>query len=223
MNTQIETLNTQGFAWFRGALSSADLSEIESLCEFGERPGHRPDFSSELKSQFSHGSLVGDISRRLLPGANPVRLVAFNKSEDSNWSVPWHQDRVIAVQERHELPDYQNWTRKDGYWHVEAPEGLLTEMIFARVHFDDSQLTNGAMELAAGTHKLGKVTAARAKSMVEGYPVEVCSAEPGDVLFVKALTLHRSKLAKVMSKRRALRVDFAAFDLPHTLRWAMQS
>jgi len=30
----------------------------------------------------------------------PVRVLTFDKSLGSNWSVPWHQDRTIAVRQR---------------------------------------------------------------------------------------------------------------------------
>ena len=34
------------------------------------------------------------------PNARPVRVIAFNKTEGNNWTLPWHQDRVVALRER---------------------------------------------------------------------------------------------------------------------------
>lgn len=76
------------------------------------------------------------------------------------------------------------------------------------------------MELAVGSHHLGGVAASDAKFEAEACPTEVCEAEPGDVLFVSGLTLHRSKVARIESERRALRVDYSAAELPDPLQWA---
>lgn len=223
MATASETLSDQGFVWFRQALSSEHLAEIESHCAFGKRPGRRLDDVPALLSLLSDRSAMGELIGAALPNAKPVRLVSFNKSQDANWAVPWHQDRVLAVREKHELPGYQNWTRQGDYWHVEPPEAVLREMIFARIHFDAATQENGAMELASGTHRFGRVAAEHAQSVAEKKPADVCEAAPGDVLLVKALTLHRSRSASKVSQRRALRVDYAAFDLPAPLRWAIGS
>ena len=171
----------------------------------------------------SIGSTLGDLSQKLISGAMPVRLVAFNKSEDSNWSVPWHQDRVIAVENKHKLKSFQNWTKQGSYWHAEPPERLLQEMMFARIHFDRADEGNGAMELSVGSHRLGKVAAHHAKEEAERRSIEVCHASRGDVLFVKALTLHRSGRARDVSRRRALRIDYAASTLPPPLKWAIRT
>ncbi|MEM7460068.1 MAG: phytanoyl-CoA dioxygenase family protein [Pseudomonadota bacterium] len=221
MSTASETLSDQGFVWFREALSSDHLAEIESYCAFGKRPGRRLSDDPALLSLLSERSAMGELIGAALPHAKPVRLVSFNKSQNANWAVPWHQDRVLAVREKHELPGYQNWTRQGDYWHVEPPEAVLQEMIFARIHFDAATHENGVMELASGTHKLGKVAAEQARSVAEMKPADVCEAAPGDVLLVKALTLHRSRSASKASQRRALRVDYAAFDLPAPLQWAI--
>lgn len=44
------------------------------------------------------------------PNLRPTRVVTFDKSETANWGVPWHQDRVIAVQERHDVDGFENWS-----------------------------------------------------------------------------------------------------------------
>jgi ectoine hydroxylase-related dioxygenase (phytanoyl-CoA dioxygenase family) len=152
----------------------------------------------------------------------PVRIVAFNKSPTSNWAVAWHQDRVIAVDERCDEPGYTNWVMKDDVWHCEPPIELLHKLVFVRVHFDACDETNGAMEIAVGSHRMGLVDARRAKEVAEAHQMEVCRAAPGDVLLVKALTLHRSGSSVVQVNRRALRVDYARRrDLAARLNWSL--
>jgi Phytanoyl-CoA dioxygenase (PhyH) len=164
---------------------------------------------------------VNRLARMLLPGAIPVRVVAFNKSETENWALPWHQDRVIAVKERVEVPGYSNWTRKAGVWHVEPPIELLERMIFARVHLDAATPDNGALELALGTHALGRVADADVARRVtdNGQDPELCLANRGDILFAAALTLHRSRASRSAAARRAARIDYSADSLPAPLEW----
>ena len=76
--------------------------------------------------------------RQLDPDVVPVRTVSFNKSQRANWGVPWHQDRVIAVNDKVETEGYRNWTKKSGTWHCEPPLSVLENMLFVRVHLDDT-------------------------------------------------------------------------------------
>ncbi|MCA2011440.1 phytanoyl-CoA dioxygenase family protein [Cereibacter sphaeroides] len=109
---------------------------------------------------------------------------------------------------------------KSGIWHCEPPESILDEMLFVRVHLADTDQTNGAMEIAVGSHAEGVVEFARANTAASSYPIELCSAKRGDVLILKMLTLHASKPAKVKSGRRVLRIDFSPSHLPSPLAWS---
>lgn len=216
-----EQLEESGIVWFRRALDKAQLASIERHLAFGARPGFRPQVTPELIALLGKDSALGALSEQVLPHAKPVRVVAFNKTPQSNWAVPWHQDRVIAVREKHEVAGFENWSHRDGYWHVEPPASLLDAMIFARVCFDRSSAENGAMQLAVATHAQGRVADSRVGRVSDAGEIHHCEAEPGDVLFVKALTLHRSASATTATQRRALRVDYSAEELPHPLRWAL--
>ena len=44
-----------------------------------------------------------------------VKATLFDKTPDTNWRVRWHQDRVLAVKERLEVPGF-------GPWSVRTPE-----------------------------------------------------------------------------------------------------
>lgn len=211
------TLQSEGRVWFRKALGDAELDALDRVGALGERPGLRLDLASAGNAL----APVNALAVRLIDGARPVRLVAFNKSEATNWSLPWHQDRVIAVRRREDVPGYDNWTRKSGVWHVEPPIALLERMVFARVHLDAATEQNGCMEAALGSHALGRVADAEADvvAMRGDMRRELCVAERGDVLFVKALTLHRSQASQVTENRRALRIDYAAEQLPSPLEW----
>ncbi|MBK6705285.1 MAG: phytanoyl-CoA dioxygenase family protein [Caulobacteraceae bacterium] len=166
------------------------------------------------------GAELDELAASLLPGARPVRIIAFNKTEANNWTLPWHQDRVVALRERAETPGFTNWTNKAGIWHAEPPIELLERILFARIHLDPADSDNGCLQLALGTHARGKIASADADALAQSVSIEDCVAERGDVLFAKALILHRSSPSRTSAGRRAIRIDYCAEPLPPSLEWA---
>lgn len=220
MRSDAPTLEREGRVWARGALGEASLALFERTARVKKSPGLRLDRNDDLSEVIGESSGLTQLARKFLPGAFPVRVLVFNKSSDVNWGVPWHQDRVIAVREKHRVGGFRTWTKKAGIWHVEPPIDILKEMVFARVHLDDTDERNGCLELALGTHTHGRVSAETASDVAQSAPIEVCRARRGDVLVVKALTLHRSRPSQQDSDRRTLRIDYSAKRLPEPLQWA---
>jgi hypothetical protein len=217
--SNLSALELEGRLWFRGALSEAELVALDRECAIGG-PGARLGWNKEI----AHALVSVDaLARRLLPGARPVRLVAFDKNEDANWGLPWHQDRVIPLRDRFDVSGFSNWTRKSGIWHAEPPIALLGRVIFARVHLDPPTKENGCLELALGSHARGKILEESIASVATNSIGEVCEAGRGDVLFAKALVLHRSQPSRTQSSRRALRIDYSAARLPPPLEWAFDA
>ncbi|WP_108816244.1 phytanoyl-CoA dioxygenase family protein [Loktanella sp. Alg231-35] len=206
-----------GMMWLRGALSEQHLAALDTLGTMQAKPGLRIGLSTLVLDALRP---VDQRIQKVLPKMEPVRLVAFDKTSQSNWALPWHQDRVIEVKENHDVDGYDNWDQKDGIWHCEPPVSLLKQMLFVRVHLDDTDGDGGAMEVAIGSHQEGKIDAGQAKPYAERYQTHVCQARRGDVLVMDMLTLHRSLPARKPSSRRVLRVDYAAIDLPYPLAWA---
>lgn len=210
-----QRLNTDGHVWLRGALSFAELEDIRAaLAEGGV--GQRASLDSPLGKATCAAGVMSDLHRHL-PGLHPVRLVAFAKDEAANWGVPWHQDRIVAVKDRVELPGFTNWSQKAGIWHCEPPLDVLAQMVFLRIHLDDNTAGNGAMEIACGSHKAGRISADRAAEVARGHDIRITEAAAGDVLICKMLTLHRSQPSQSGAPRRVLRLDLAAGDLPAPL------
>jgi ectoine hydroxylase-related dioxygenase (phytanoyl-CoA dioxygenase family) len=216
MTPSVALLETESRIWLRGALGAAELGVLDRACAIGSAPGVRLAIDREIAAALAP---IDRLAQQFMPGARAVRLVAFNKSEAANWSLPWHQDRVIAVRECAEAPGFTNWTRKAGVWHVEPPVEILESMIFVRIHLDPATEDNGCLELACGSHLRGRVADADANGVAEACPGELCRAARGDVLFAKALTLHRSRASRDVIDRRALRIDYAAGPLPAPLEW----
>lgn len=203
---------SEGRAWFRGVLSEDVLRTLDAACDTGAAPGQR--------LLVDPPAALNALAAQLPPNARPVRVIAFNKTEANNWTLPWHQDRVVALRERIETPGFTNWTNKAGIWHAEPPIGFFERMIFARIHLDPADTENGCLQLALGTHARGKIAAADAEAVANAAPIENCIAERGDVLFAKALVLHRSAPSRTSVGRRAVRIDYCADALPPPLEWA---
>lgn len=208
-----------GRVWLRNAVTEADLSLFDESMVNETKAGERLVPSAILDRALSSESSLLDAIRKLDADAQPVRVLAFNKSERANWGVPWHQDRVIAVAGQADVEGFRNWTKKSGIWHCEPPESVLDRMLFVRLHLDDAAQENGAMEFAVGSHSKGIIPSGEAEREAVKYQREICNAKRGDVLVLKMLTLHASKPAKVRSGRRVLRIDFSSCPLPPPLSW----
>jgi ectoine hydroxylase-related dioxygenase (phytanoyl-CoA dioxygenase family) len=219
--TDGEGLEQEGRAWFRDVLAPDALHFLDQTCTANGTPGRRLEHSADLSEYLHTENQLSKLAQSVLPGARAVRAVIFNKSKSENWYIPWHQDRVIAVKQKQDLDGYSSWTDKAGTWHVEPPIEMLEKMFFARIHLDDTDERNGCLEVALRTHELGKIRAEDVGEVVAHAPVEMCRANRGDVLLVKALTLHRSQKAKADTDRRTLRIDYCASALPAPLEWAM--
>lgn len=117
MTSNLDQLITQGFAEVGSFLSASEIDDLRA--RFSEVVSASPNANAR---QFSTSSqiLLGDLEKKLgdllkalgLGSPHLVRILLFNKTQNQNWFVPWHQDRTIAVQQRHEMPGYLNWTRK---------------------------------------------------------------------------------------------------------------
>lgn len=213
----IQTMSFEqtGQAWFRSALRKDDLDKVGDWADMADKPGQR------INAQMPDSAVqtILHLVRKCLPSATLVRAVAFNKSADTNWSVPWHQDRVIALEDRRDVVGFGNWSRKEGVWHCEPPLEVLEGMVFARLHLDAATTQNGCMEIAPGSHRRGVIPAADANECASDLGAEPCLAQRGDLQVLKMLTLHRSRPALDPSPRRAVRLDFATMTLPEPLKW----
>jgi hypothetical protein len=77
-----------------------------------------------------------------------VRALYFDKPPDRTWSLPWHKDRTIAVEDNSLQSDYfSRPTNKDGVPHVVAFDEVLQRMLTLRIHLDDVDDDNGPLRV----------------------------------------------------------------------------
>jgi ectoine hydroxylase-related dioxygenase (phytanoyl-CoA dioxygenase family) len=153
------------------------------------------------------------------PDCFVVRGILFDKTPEANWKVSWHQDLTIAVRERREAPGFGPWSEKAGIVHVQPPAEVLERMLTVRVHLDDCGPENGPVQVIAGSHRAGRLSAeeiARGRRQREAVS---CTSARGGALVMRPLILHASSPATVPAHRRVVHLEFAATELPFGLEW----
>lgn len=213
-----------GFAIFPGLLTAAEtaaLSESANNTPPARQGGvrnilHKNPAIRRLATSAAIRSLVDPI---LGNQAFPVRGILFDKTPESNWKVPWHQDLTIAVEQKVETPAFGPWTIKDGVQHVQPPTEILEAMLAVRIHLDDCNDDNGPLRVIPGSHTLGRLTAEQIHSLANTSISIQCTLARGDALIMRPLLLHASSAATSPRHRRVIHIEFASQPLPGALRW----
>jgi Phytanoyl-CoA dioxygenase (PhyH) len=149
----------------------------------------------------------------------PVRALYFDKSSDTNWLVPWHQDLTLALRARADVTGFGPWSMKDGVPHVQAPVALLQQMLTVRLHLDDADGSNGALRVLPGSHRLGRLSADCIQRLRGEHSDFLCIVSAGDAVLMRPLLLHASGRSASKHHRRVLHIEYAAFTLPDELHW----
>lgn len=209
-----------GFEWVHRFVEPDCCRRLVQVLGAVQGAGNRGVLRLPEVRAFTNSAVVREcITNRLGHGAFPVRALYFDKSEESNWMVPWHQDLSIAVQTRRDVPGCSGWNQKEGVWHVQPPVDVLERMVALRLHLDDTDASNGALRVLAGTHRFGRLTGDQIDLCRTTHAEVLCAAQIGDVLLMRPLLLHASSRSASTRHRRILHVEFAAGNLPDGLEW----
>lgn len=147
-----------------------------------------------------------------------VKSIYFDKPEESNWFVAWHQDLMISVDRKMQLENFGPWTVKQGWFSVQPPVEILENNLTIRIHLDDTDERNGALNVISGSH-LKKVY--RPEQIDWSREKEVCCDVPsGGIMLMKPLLLHRSSRTINAQRRRVIHIEFSNCRLPDGLAWA---
>lgn len=161
-------------------------------------------------------SVIGPVLGR---AAFPVRAILFDKVSGANWRVGWHQDQIIPVAARKEVPGFSAWSIKENVPHVRPPAAVLERMLSLRIHLDDCPGTNGALRVIPGSHANGILDEEQIKRISAEVQPITCEVKRGDVLAMRPLLLHSSAPASEPSHRRVIHLEYAAEPLPGGLEW----
>jgi ectoine hydroxylase-related dioxygenase (phytanoyl-CoA dioxygenase family) len=162
---------------------------------------------------------VRQIVSSIAPGLVGVRAILFDKTADANWTVPWHQDRSIAVQERTDAPGFGPWSIKAATVHVQPPVDVLRRMLTLRLHLDPCDRNNGPLRVIAGTHHR-MLDPHEIYELVARGPETACTTGAGGLLLMRPLLLHASSPATQPVHRRVIHLEFGPRALPSGVHWA---
>lgn len=208
----------QRFSGLLKPLLSDLLTALKHLPE--QRAGVRISGLTGLQPFLTPTGPIGSVAAGALGRrCRPVRAILFDKTADANWSLAWHQDRTICVEERRDVPGFGPWTIKGGMQHVSPPFDLFSRMVTLRVHLDDVPATNAPLLIAPRSHKFGRVAESDIDRVVRACGTAACTAEAGDVWLYATPILHASDASRAPSRRRVLQLDYAAQSLPGGLEW----
>jgi hypothetical protein len=144
-----------------------------------------------------------------------VKSIYFDKPEQSNWFVAYHQDLTISVENRMVVDGYGPWTVKQNQYAVQPPLAILENNFTIRIHLDDTDADNGALKVIPGSHKKGIV---RPEGVGEG---EVfCPVKKGAVMLMSPLLMHASNRTTNNMKRRVVHLEFSNQSLQGGLKWS---
>lgn len=147
-----------------------------------------------------------------------VKSIYFDKPETSNWYVPYHQDLTISVDKKIEDQNFKFWTKKQNQFSVQPPISILENITTIRIHLDDTNENNGALNVIPKSH-LKKIY--RPETINWDNEIEItCNVAKGGIMFMKPLTLHSSKRTINNEKRRVIHIEFSNIELPSNLKWS---
>jgi Phytanoyl-CoA dioxygenase (PhyH) len=224
-------IETDGFALIPTAVSEDEIEAVlealaQPLAGQSSRRGRVYAARNLLATvpaiaELANGTAIRELVEQILgKNAFPVRGILFDKVPGANWHVGWHQDQIIPVAERREVPGFTAWSVKHGVPHVRPPAAILARMLTLRVHLDDCTAENGALRVIPNSHTHGLLDENEIQCYVSKAKPFVCGACRGTVLAMRPLLLHASSPATTPTHRRVLHLEFAADPLPGGLEWA---
>ena len=223
-------LQAAGFAVVPGLYAPAEVAALLHCLE--SAPAVGPNFRRS-QDVFAIRNLLGQIPAlwpllhtpalrevlgALFPaGCHLTKAIYFDKPAQSNWLVAWHQDLMINVDRRADLPGFGPWTNKADWVAVQPPVAVLENTCTIRLHLDDCDATNGALKVVPGSHLRGVVPAETIADFTAA--ATVCAVPAGGAMLMKPLLLHASNRSTSNRPRRVIHLEFSAAELPPGLAW----
>ena len=147
-----------------------------------------------------------------------VKSIYFDKPEESNWFVAWHQDLTISVDKKVDLPGYGSWTNKQNQFSVQPPIVILENNFTIRIHLDDTDENNGALKVVTGSH-LKDIY--RAENIDWSQEKEtIGKVDRGGVMIMRPLLMHASERTTNKERRRVIHIEFSKAELPEEINWS---
>ena len=204
-DNRVDEFRQQGWIKFPFRFSEDGLSKLERQCSsdsVGKRLSDMRAIAEKLPKDFK------TVMENFGFSSSPIRAVWFRKDTSQNWSLPWHQDRIITKAVKTDDPKLKNWTKKNGQWHCEPEVDHLKRLAFLHIAFDPMTAQSGQLQLLEKSHLRGKIRQADITGLINQLPIAAPDLCRGEAIFVSSLLLHKSSSNQSNHPRRALRLDF---------------
>lgn len=146
-----------------------------------------------------------------------TKSIYFDKPEQSNWFVAYHQDLTISVDKKIDLENFGPWTVKQNQFAVQPPIDILKSNFTIRIHLDETTEYNGALKVVPKSHN----RIYRPETIDwENEKEIVCNVRKGGIMIMKPLLLHSSARTTDNKKRRVIHIEFGNQRLPENLNWS---
>jgi len=155
----------------------------------------------------------------LLDRPKLVRAIVFIKTKENNWSVPWHQDKTVAVSHKFLRENWCAWSIKDNIHHVQPPSAVMEDLISIRIHLNSTDRDNGCLKVIPRSHKTGVLNQKTIQEITNSQSTTYCEASEMSALVMRPLLLHSSEKAVIPTQRRVLHLEYSSYQLPPEIVW----
>ncbi len=230
LSSQLKKLQYRGFSILQHVFTRKEMNHVKTLlARYQDQTGKAPD-----KPVYAIRNVLGVIPglgnvilnqnlKRILAAIHPelflTKALYFDKPPASNWYVTWHQDTTISVKEKIQTEGFFGWTRKEGIVGVCPPEEFLKNTVTVRIHLDDTDEKNGALQIIPGSQNKWLSPEEIALITQNTLPF-TCEVGCGGIHLMKPLLLHSSAKTVNQKHRRVIHLEFNSMDLPNGLEWA---
>lgn len=208
--------DNDGFALVKEAISANEREEL--LTRLAHQQQSRSLLDESWCRELACRLRASRLGQLLPDTAVAVQCTYFDKSEQSNWFVGYHQDLSVPVREWVACADCTGWTQKEGITFVQPPLPVLESLVSVRLHLDENTPDNGPLRIVPGSHVLGRL-GPDTERIRQGRDEIVCLAPERSALVFKPLLLHASSKSRSALPRRILHFLFGPAALPHDLNW----
>ena len=152
--------------------------------------------------------LITPISTLMGDSRTAVLCTLFVKNAQLNWLVPLHRDYSIPVRARVASSGWSAWSVKQAVPFGRPPQSVLEKLVAVRIHLEDTDASNGALQVVKGSHRSTATTGKRSSQFVPR----------GGALVMRPLLLHASSKL-VSGNRRVLHFLYGPSELPDGAEW----
>jgi hypothetical protein len=228
LQNNIQKLVHKGFCILHHVFSRKEVNQMKHLIDGYFKSTGQSDDAYAIRNllneipalkKFVLNTNLLKILNSIEPQLFLTKAIFFDKTQESNWYVTWHQDIVINVADKIETEGFSGWTKKSGVHGVVPPDEYLKSTITVRIHLDDTDETNGALKVIPGSHNK-KLTDDEINLITQNSVPYVCEVDACGIQIMKPLLLHASSKATSQKHRRVIHLEFNSKELPNGLMWA---